>query len=672
MRKSRQCKMIASQPTPPGEVRQHTVNLAPSILMRLRTYLCAASFLCAHVLHAEDTSGGSAPASGGAADSGSNSNPSTTAPSGTGAETGTGNGAGNANGNTTGAGSGTGTSPEKPAFHSSETPAKPAPFGGGGTGAFGSGQGAPGSGRTGLFEGGGTGDNSGTGSNPTGAGTSFGAPSASPGDAGAAPGVTTKPAVTAPGESFQSSTGSATAFGGGGVTAPAEALPTFTLPTAYGQVPQTLVPGAGRLSRPVFRYSVSEQAGFNDNVLQAPTNPVNQSAVYQQVLVSRGTPERVIVVENPPPAIPSLGLNPPPTFRRVTIPAVQPVFKRVLLRPAFHGQSRIGSFVFRTALSSDIQFATKRTLFTLDLRLNGDAYTNRPGKPFDPNGTLILAFVHKLTPRAEVSATAGVNYASQLNTALLNVAQTANSSYLDANARINLSYRWTKRFTTVTSVSFDEIHYESSLQRGANNSSITLGNEARYLLSPRFTGVGEVRYIIQQFPENSTANNSILSLLIGGDLALSSRFSTTVRVGESIQTFDESGSQGGSPFFENSISWRYSPTGYASLNTRYGFENAGLANSHSKSFRSGLTVVQAFGKRLKASLGTTYVNLTSSSSSANSSITENSFQASIGMEYVMTPHLSFNGNASFVDVINSTPNTDFFQNQIFLGFAYTF
>ena len=251
----------------------------------------------------------------------------------------------------------------------------------------------------------------GSGSNPGGgASSSFGTPStpekvpgaldpfgdeAAYGTKPAAPGASTttpgtKPDATTPG-------GAASSFGGGsGYTPTTRTAPaSFVVPGLYGRGAQQFTAGEGRLARPRFSFSGSLSLGYDDNVLQTPTNPAIVRGQKQQVLISLGSPEtsREVIVPSGDPAVPD-------TVVIVTDPAVLPKLKTQTI-PVPPPAQRIGSFVTRANAKFDTQFASRRSLFTFDLGGGVDYYWHRPDKKTEPNANVSLIYLRRLTGRAQ-------------------------------------------------------------------------------------------------------------------------------------------------------------------------------------------------------------------------------------------------------------------------------
>jgi hypothetical protein len=199
-----------------------------------------------------------------------------------------------------------------------------------------------------------------------------------------------------------------------------------------------------------------------------------------------------------------------------------------------------------------------------------------------------------------------------------------------------------------------------------------------------------VRYADLSYPNDSRRDSTNLYILGGVDLILSNRFTSTVRLGESMDKFKNGGSAS-TPYTEISVAWRFSQTGTLSWNTRYGFEDPPDANSTLVTLRTGLTAVQALSSRLRVSAGVNYSHsrtttkliqastAPTTSTSATSDLvqvtnnySQTTFSFSTGIEYLLTRRLTLNANWTLVDVFSSTKVADYYRNQIFFGADYSF
>ena len=522
------------------------------------------------------------------------------------------------------------------------------------------------------------------GTNGQGASSAFGTPGQNTTGAGTRPDGTKLPGTdtTETGPSGPSST-----FGPNDTTATQQAAPpSFTLPGFFGAPASTYTAGQGRLARPRFRYKVTAAQGYDDNVLQTPDDP--QRAPDQRVLVDAGTPDTVTFVPVTTTTYEQAFAGPivyfrpvtTTTFQRVVTPGRAPVF-RTIRSP--EPQKRSGSAVSRLGLQFDAQQATRRSLFTLDFNGSVDHVWSRSGTSGkdDYSGTLALAYLYNFTPRLQASVTTNIAYISQPDFTRLNAPERlglGGGDIVNGLARLNVMYRLTPRFSTTLSVGQNavlNVNNPSSSGVGASangdNFETTFSMEARYLWKPRYTLIAELRHVLINYLDTPALNAKTELLLLGGELKLSSRLSATLRLGESVRIFDETGETSSAPYGEASLAYRIGPTSSVQWNSRFGYEEPQSASSETLSYRTTLNYFKNFTPRLSLSAGITGVSRNTTSPNA-SDISDQTIDANIGLIYHLTRQLTLDATFSFTKIVTTTGDRDYDRSRIFIGGQYEF
>ena len=404
------------------------------------------------------------------------------------------------------------------------------------------------------------------------------------------------PTPTTPG----SPQGAASSFGAGQPDAPTQlrqAPTSFTVPGLYGRGPQQYTVGEGRLARPRFRTTISVSEGYDDNVFQTPTNAKGTPDQEVKLLVRPATRSSIQYV-----TIPSGDPLVPDESAAVEVSGQKAKFQTVRI-PGIAAPERQGSWVTRTELGFDVQIADRRSLFTFDLSGANSYYWNRTGTKADNTASLAMVYLRRLTGRAQFTVSLNTSYQSQPDFSVPNQ-PTSNSvgSYIPLNAKADLSYRLTPRFSTVMSLGYNGIYYMEKTEQTGNYTETTFGTELRYLFSPRLTLLGDVRYSSQTHANNSALDTNTTYALIGGELTLTRRFTATLRLGEALQTFSETGDAQSAPYAEATLSYRLSRGTTIQWNGRYGYEVAGSPDSRLIVARSGLQLTHIFSPRLQGSL----------------------------------------------------------------------
>ncbi|MGB8170842.1 MAG: hypothetical protein WCF18_25275 [Chthoniobacteraceae bacterium] len=533
-----------------------------------------------------------------------------------------------------------------------------------------------------------TGGATGGSSSPSGASPAPGsapAPSAAPGSGVGLP-PTSGPAIVPSGSGAASSFGSGTPAGPAapatseipGPAKPPDSGPTtFSISTGYGKAPELFVSGEGRLTRPKFLTKVSASIGFDDNIFQTPTDSkdIPDTVVRQQV--TAGTAAQIVLVpvkDARPRRIGVIGPAPQgQQFRQVVIPGEDPQFEEIVI-PGSSAPKRKASAISRETISFEAQTATRRTVFTLDMNVNADYYWNRKGKKSEYNGDLAIRYLHRFTPRLQLTGSLNVSYLSQPDLSQINTpTNTGNGNYLVLSSKFDLSYRWAPRFSTVASLSYNRLMFEEELRQFGDYSNTTLGLEMRYLWNPKFTGVIEGRWSQFAYPNSPTLDSKTYFGLIGVDWALSRRAAATVRVGESIRTFDEGGGKRSAPYLETTLNYQLSKASVLSWSNRFGFEEPPDANTEVLVFRSGLTVTHVFNPRLRGSLSVNAIHRNSKNDVVKTDTSEDTLDSGLSFYYTLTRKWTFNLNYNYTTVFfDPADENNYFRDRLFAGFDYAF
>lgn len=511
-------------------------------------------------------------------------------------------------------------------------------------------------------------------SSPGGTGTGAAAPGAGSTSAFGVPPPAEDPAAKKPGTGTgtnDSATGAASTFGDAQTRGrkPAASEASFSIPGGYGRPAQQFTAGEGRLARPRFRYTGSVSFGYDDNIFQAPTDSRSPDTVVT-VLANPGTPERTEV-----------GIGPNGEIMTVTLPGRDAQTQKIVI-PGVAGQDRIGSFLTRANVGLDVQFASRRTLFTFDIRTGADVYWDRPGKDVDYTGSVALMYLRRLNPRLQFTANASASYQTQPDLSVINTSTRQAGSFLNATSKLDLSYRLSPRLSVVGSLSYNAVRYTEEVQQFGDYGETVFGTELRYLFSPRLTLLGEVRYSSTSYATTVARDASTLSLLLGGEITLSRRFTSTVRLGATSRSFDAGGDSATSPYGELTLSYQLARATIVRINGRYGFEEPRDAQSELVSLRAGLSLVQSFSPRLRGSVGVNYVRQTSTTmplavppateAPPEESTTTNTLDSTIGFEYNLNRYWTLNANYSYSREYGTIAFRDYYRNRVFVGAEYEF
>jgi hypothetical protein len=428
-----------------------------------------------------------------------------------------------------------------------------------------------------------------------------------------------------------------TARGRVGVEAPD---PVFSVPPIYGYAPAVFGRGGARTGRNRWTLNGAVSMGYDDNVFLTPTHGEAVPAVFRDLPVN----------------VPGKGTE----------------IQRVLISPEVPAPERQGSLVGMGGVGGNFQILGRRTLFTIDGGINWTHYWDRPGAdPDDYNGRMAWSFAYRLTPRLQISAQFNGAYLSQPDFTRINTPLgQAGGEYFSGNSKVDLSYRWTPRLSTVFSVSQNALRFQEKAAQTGDYDEWIVGGQIRYLLSPMWSFVAEGRYGSIFYDAAPDRDSNTQYLLVGSDFQLSPRMSGTVRVGEAVREFDQSGESSGAPYGEGTVVYRLAPGSKVELRSRYGFEEPQAANQELLSWRTSGSYLQILSSRASLSLGMSYLRQVQTTGAVEQ--ISQSFEGSLRVQYYVTRRFSVNANyiSTHFDAVGRTQ--DYYRNRLFLGGEYEF
>ncbi len=451
--------------------------------------------------------------------------------------------------------------------------------------------------------------------------------------------------------------------------------PSFTLPGFYGRSSGIIALGQGKFAAPRFHFSASLSLGFDDNVFQTPTNGGGTPDRTFDVPVSAAVPAREVqVLVDQSGAVVSLPVRSTQPFviRTVTVPAIPAVTRRIVV-PGIPKQSRQSSLIERVSTFGQVLFGTRRSVFSLDLRLSGENTDAKPQGQPEYSGSIAFQYGYKITPRLQFSARADIARLTQPDFSRPDTpTRLGGGAFYTGLVKVDLAYRWTPRITTDLSLGLNGVSFDNVASQVGNYLATTTGLEVRYLKSPRFTLLGEGRYQFVRYQDNAPVDSHTLFLLVGAETTLSQRLRGSVRIGGSYRTYELSGETSFTPSLEMDLTYRLGRISVLQWSNRYGFEETPEANTKSVSFRSGLTYLHFFGPRLRGTGSINYVHNSSSNNLTSGSINDDSFELTLGFEYSISRRWRATGTYSFSTAFSSNADANYYRNRMFLGLDYEF
>jgi hypothetical protein len=285
-------------------------------------------------------------------------------------------------------------------------------------------------------------------------------------------------------------------------------------------------------------------------------------------------------------------------------------------------------------------------------------YFEHPGgRNYDPNLYLQLFLAYRATERLTLDLAAFASYQAQPDVTSSLSANRRLGNFFRSRVNISAHYRWTPRFSTVTSYTFSTILYPNSSASSLNSSASSLdrlenqlGEEVRYLLFPTTTVTAHYRFQITDYlskssNQNSASNPITQSLAAGLDQTFSPHLTGIFRGGVQLRSAQTS------PYAEVALHYVFDPkrtksesSTFVVWTNRYSIEESDVAaGSGRETFRTNLLLNYGITARVSANLAVSYQHATGNSvGNGVAGGGEDLFDISPGVRYAITRKLSVN------------------------------
>ena len=332
------------------------------------------------------------------------------------------------------------------------------------------------------------------------------------------------------------------------------------------------------------------------------------------------------------------------------------------------------------------QFGNPRLAMDLIAGAGITYYFEHPGgRDYDPDVYLHLSLVYKASERLTFDVSVFAAYQAQPDVTSALSANRRLGNFFRSEDNISAHYRWTPRFSTVTSYTFSAVNYQNSTASSGDRLENQLGEQVRYLLFPTTTATAGYRIGITDY--QTTGNNPINQILTAGlDQTFGPNLRGIFRGGLQLRSGQTS------PYFEAGLHYSFdsertrSGTGtYVIWTNRYSIEESGTgAGSGRETFRTNLLLNYRVTARISANLIVSYQHGTGNQIADigfNNGVAggaENLFDVSSGVRYAITPSLAVNVGYRHTELDQGSTSAiasqllGYTRNRYFAGLTYRF
>jgi hypothetical protein len=332
------------------------------------------------------------------------------------------------------------------------------------------------------------------------------------------------------------------------------------------------------------------------------------------------------------------------------------------------------------------QFGSPRIAIDLIAAAGITYYFEHPGgRDYDPNIYLRLFLAYAASERLTFDVSVFAAYQAQPDITSALSANRRLGNFFRSQDIISAHYKWTPRFSTITSYNFRALEYENSASSSGDRLENQLGEEARYLLFPTTTATAAYRIGITEY--QNTGRNPINQIFTAGfDQTFGPHLSGIFRGGVQLR------SEQTSPYIEAGLHYSFEPAiarsepgTYVIWTNRYSIEESGTgAGSGRETFRTNLLLNYRITARISANLTVSYQHETGAQNAEiglNGGVAgggENVFEVSPGVRYAITPSLAVNAGYLHTELDRGSTSAialqslGYSRNRYFAGLTYTF
>lgn len=288
------------------------------------------------------------------------------------------------------------------------------------------------------------------------------------------------------------------------------------------------------------------------------------------------------------------------------------------------------------------------------------------------NARLAFNIAHQISERLKISNNFYLTYEAEPNVATGASTTLYNGQYLYGYNNFNVSYAWSQRFSTTTSITVDGIAYEDSVVSGLEDRlSVLIAQQFTYALTRRTSLSAEYRYRVTDYRNRDDVDATSHFALAGVDHAWSQRASGSIRVG--AEFFKSDRTEQTSPYAEVAATYLVARKTSARWFGAVGYDAAELGDYESRyALRTGLTVNHQVTKRFGVNAGVSYAYSNFERGVGGGDVSEHSLLLSTGLSYQITENLAVDARYSYSVLKSDDSLREFDRNNVSLGVTASF
>lgn len=322
-------------------------------------------------------------------------------------------------------------------------------------------------------------------------------------------------------------------------------------------------------------------------------------------------------------------------------------------------------------------YATETTRFDIGGNFSSLYYENtEPGQDDIYYNTRMTSNLgHKLSQRATVTNNLLVSYEVEPDYVVGASGALRNGHYFFGYERLGLNYQWSRRFSTVTSYTFNGVWYEKEeLAQQEDRHTHTVAQQLRYALSRTTTANVEYRFSHTDFINIGNDSTSQF-LLVGGDHEFSAFTQGGLLVGAEYRDFERHGSIT-RPYGEAYLTYKLTEDTSLRWAGRAGLENNELGNYRDRyGYRTGVTGFHSFTPTVRGSLGLSYLHSDFDPADSDGHLedaSDDGVSVNVGVTYKLVRNIDVNAGYQFTAYFSDLEARDYDRHRVTVGMSSTF